>query len=90
MSADHASWANSSARGWRRSGGLAWNGLIHLGDTWRIWVLLPSMTTSIVRPAFRTLVIFHGPVPRSCSSLPPLPSRSTLLLDSLTKTRSPV
>ena len=33
---------------------------------------------------------FHGPVLRSCSSLPPLPFRSTLLLDSFTKTRSPV
>ena len=71
-------WANSSARGWRRSGGLAWNSLIPVGDTWRVRVLLPSMTASIIRPAFKTFVIFHGPIPRSCSSLPPLPSHSTL------------
>ena len=34
---------------------------------------------------FKTLVIFHGPVPRSCPSLPLLPFRSTSLLDSFTK-----
>ena len=89
-SADHANWANSSTRGWRRSGGLTWNSLIPVGHTWRARVLLPSMTTSIIRPAFRTLVIFHGPIPLSCSSLPPLPFRSTLLLGSFAKTRFPV
>ena len=41
-------------------------------------------------PRFRTLVIFHGLVPRSSSCLPLLPSRSTLLLDSFAKIRSPV
>ena len=30
-SADHANWANSSARDCPRSGGLAWNGLIPSG-----------------------------------------------------------
>ena len=50
----------------------------------------PSITTSTIRPAFKTLVIFDGTVPRSCSSLPPLPFRSTSLLDSFTKTRSQV
>ena len=35
---------------------------------------------------FRTLAIFHGLVPRSCSSLPLLPFRATLLrIDSFTK-----
>ena len=29
-------WVNSSARGWRRSGGLAWKGCCLLGDTWRL------------------------------------------------------
>ena len=83
-SADHANWVNSSARGWRRSDGQTWNGLIPLGDTWWVRVLLPSMT---IKPTFRTLVNFHGPVPRSCSSLPPLPLRATLsLFDSFTKT----
>ena len=77
MSADHVNWANSSARGWRRSGGLAWNGSIPPGGIWRVQVLLPSKTTSIIKPAFSTLVIFHGPVHRSCSNLPPLLFRST-------------
>ena len=36
-------------------------------------------TTLNVKPTFRTFVIFHGLVPRSCSSLSLLPSRSTLL-----------
>ena len=71
-------------------GGLARNGLIPLGDTWRVRVFLPSMTTLIIRSAFRTLVIFHGPVLRSRSSLPSLPFRSTLLLDSFTNIISPV
>ena len=89
-SADHANGTNSLARGWRRSGGLTWNSLISVGDIWRVRVLLPLMTTSITRPAFRTLVIFYGPVPRSCSSVPPLPFRSTLQLDFFAKTGFPV
>ena len=50
-SADHTSWVNSSARGWRKSGGLARNGLIRSGDTWPVGVLLLSMTTSTIKSA---------------------------------------
>ena len=69
-------WANSSARRWRRSGG--GTVLYLLGDIWR------------VRDYFDYQARVHGLVPRSCSSLPLLPSRSTLLLDTFAKTRSPV
>ena len=57
-SADRASWAHSSAKEWRRLGGLTWNSLIPVGDTWRVRVLIPFMSTSIVRPAFLELCLF--------------------------------
>ena len=59
---------DSSARGWRRSSGLAWNGCYLLGNTWRVWGYLDYQAR-----VFRTLVVFHELVPRSCSTLPLLP-----------------
>ena len=41
-----------------------------LGNTWRVRDYLDYQAR-----VFRTLVIFHGLVPRSCSTLPLLPSR---------------
>ena len=41
-------------------------------------------------PRFRNLFIFHGLVPHSWSSLPPLPFRTTLLFDYFAKTIFPV
>ena len=60
-SADHPNWANSSARGWRRSQGLAWTGSIPLGDTRRVRALLPSMTTSIIRRALELYLFSTDP-----------------------------
>ena len=59
--ADYANWANSSAGGLRRSGGLEWDGLIPLVDTWRVRVLLASMTTSIIRLAFKSWLFSTDP-----------------------------
>ena len=63
-------------RATRRQGGGAdlavWRGTVCylLGITWRVRDYLDYQAR-----VFRTLVIFHGLVPRSCSTLPLLPSR---------------
>ena len=70
QSADYANLGDSSARGWRRSSGLAWNGLLPFGE-----YMASSKLLDYQARVFRTFVIFHGVVPRSCSTLPLLPSR---------------
>lgn len=64
--------------------------MIPPGDTWRVWTFLPFLTTSIIEPACNFYFTFHGPVHRSCTTLLTSLSRSMLLSDTFTKTRSPV
>ena len=68
---DYANLGDSSVgKGWRRSGGLAWNGLLSfLGE----YMASSGLLTDYQARVFKTLVIFYGLIPRSCSVLPLLP-----------------
>ena len=47
-------WVNSSARGWRRLGCLAWNGCYLLGDTWRVRDYVDHQARVLVHWLFST------------------------------------
>ena len=51
---------------------------------------LPFKATSMIKPAWEILFIFHGSVHRLCLSLSPSPFRFISLFDSFTNTKSPV
>ena len=63
QSADHANLGDSSARGWRRSSGLAWNGLLPFGEYMASSVLLrlpsPRFQNFGDFPRARPPFVFH-------------------------------
>ena len=63
QSADHANLGDSSARGWRRSSGLAWNGLLPFGEYMASSVLLrlpsPRFQNFGYFPRARPPFVFH-------------------------------